>query len=120
MEIQDRALEFGVEILKFAERLPKSQVGNVLVRQLVRSGTSIGANLEEADGASSKKDFINKVLISRKEARETRYWLQLMKKADYINSPNNKVLLDKLIKESYELMKILSAIANKAREKEKI
>lgn len=117
MEIQDRTLEFGVKILKFADKLPKTHSGNVLVKQLVRAGTSIGANLEEADGAASKKDFINKVIIARKEARETRFWLRLIKKAELINNSANKAKLEELIKESYELMKILSSIANKAKEK---
>lgn len=112
MDIQDRTLEFGVRILKFADKLPKTQSGNVLARQLVRSGTSIGANMEEADGAATKRDFINKVIISRKEARETRYWLRLIKKAQIIYKEDN---LDDLIQESHELMKILSSIANKAR-----
>ncbi|OGC25373.1 hypothetical protein A2291_02850 [candidate division WOR-1 bacterium RIFOXYB2_FULL_42_35] len=112
VDIQDRTLEFGVRILKFADKLPKTQSGNVLARQLVRSGTSIGANMEEADGAATKRDFINKVIISRKEARETRYWLRLIKKAQIIYKEDN---LDDLIQESHELMKILSSIANKAR-----
>jgi four helix bundle protein len=117
MEIKDRALEFGVKILKFADRLPKSPAGSVIMKQLIRAGTSIGANMEEADGAASKKDFINKVLIARKEARETRYWLLLIEKAELIHNVNNKQELEKLIKEAYELMKILSSIVNKAKEK---
>ncbi len=119
MDIQDRALVFGVRILKFADKLPKTMSGDVLAKQLVRSGTSIGANMEEADGASSKKDFINKVIIARKEARETRYWLRLINEAEMINNLNNKKFLEELIQESHELMKILSAIANKAKNNEK-
>ncbi|NQT29296.1 MAG: four helix bundle protein [Candidatus Saganbacteria bacterium] len=117
MDIQDRALEFGVRTVKFADKLPKSQAGSVIIKQLIRSGTSIGANMEEADGASSKKDFINKVIISRKEARETRYWLRLIDKAELIHGESSKLELEKLTKEVYELMKILSSIVNKAREK---
>ena len=117
MEIQERTLEFGVKILKFSDKLPKTQSGMVLVKQLVRAGTSIGANLEEADGASSKKDFINKVTISRKEARETRYWLRLIMRAELLHNQTNVEELDKLVNESYELMKILSSIINKAKDK---
>ncbi|MFH1347701.1 MAG: four helix bundle protein [Candidatus Margulisiibacteriota bacterium] len=117
MEIQERALEFGVRIIKFVEKLPRTTAGNVVVKQLMRAGTSIGANLEEADGAASKKDFINKVVIARKEARETRYWLKLIEKAELINNAGNKKELKELTQESYELMKITSAIINKAREK---
>lgn len=120
MEIQERTLEFGVKIIKFADKLPKSPAGSVIVKQVIRSGTSVGANMEEADGASSKKDFINKVTIARKEARETRYWLRLVKKAELIHNVNNKQELEGLIKESHELMKILSAIVNKAKVKKEI
>ena len=117
MEIQDRTFDFGVKILKFADKLPKTVAGSVIVKQLIRAGTSIGAILEEADGAASKKDFINKVIIARKEARETRYWLKLIEKAELINNENNKKELVKLIQEAFELMNITSAIVNKAKEK---
>ena len=117
MQIQDRTLEFGVEILRFADKLPKTVAGAVIAKQVIRSGTSIGANMEEADGAASKKDFINKVIISRKEARETRYWLLLIQKAGLLHHESNIKLLEEMIKESHELMKILSAIVNKAKEK---
>lgn len=117
MEIQERSLGFGVRILKFADKLPKTAAGAVLAKQLIRSGTSIGANMEEADGASSKADFINKVTIARKETRETRYWLQLIYKAELIHHKFNQEELAALIQESHELMKVLSAIINKAKEK---
>ena len=117
MDIQERTLSFAVRILKFADKLPKTQAGLVLTKQLVRSGTSVGANMEEADGAASKNDFINKVTISRKEARETRYWLCLIQKAELINDPKAKGELKELIQEILELMKILSSIIIKAKEK---
>jgi four helix bundle protein len=117
MQIQDRTLEFGVRIIKFADKLPKSAAGMVLVKQLIRSGTSIGANMEEADGASSKADFTNKVTIARKEARETHYWLQLVKKAELLHNNTNIEELDKMIAEAEEIKKVLSAIINKAKEK---
>jgi len=117
MQIQERTLEFGVKILKFADKLPRTIAGSVLAKQLIRSGTSIGANMEEADGAASKNDFINKVTIARKEARETRYWLELISKAELIHNKSNQEELVALIQEAYELMKILSSIINKAKEK---
>jgi len=117
MEIQERALKFGVRILKFADNLPRTAAGSVLTKQLIRSGTSIGANMEEADGAASKNDFINKVTIARKEARETRYWLELIYKAELIHNKANIEGLKLLLAESLEIMKILSAIINKARER---
>ena len=117
MQIQDRALEFGVRIIKLADKLPRSAAGSVLAKQLIRSGTSIGANMEEADGAASKNDFINKVTIARKEARETRYWLQLIYMTELIHHKSNIDDLKALLAESLEIMKVLSAIINKAKEK---
>lgn len=116
MEIQDRTLEFGIKILRFAGKMPRTISADILIKQLVRSGTSIGANMEEADGAASKRDFINKVVIARKEAKETRYWLTLVKKADLINNQANKNELDALIGEAAEIMRILSAIINRSKE----
>ena len=113
----NRALDFGVRIIKFADKLPKSAAGVVLVKQLIRSGVSIGANMEEADGASSKADFINKVTIARKEARETHYWLQLIKKAELIHHEANLEELAQLTAEAEALKRILSAIINKAKDK---
>jgi len=116
MQIQERTLEFGVRILKFTDKLPKTVGGAVIAKQLIRSGTSVGANMEEADGASSKADFINKVTIARKEARETIYWLRLIKKADLMHNKDNILILDDLIKEAGEIKNIISAIINKTRE----
>ena len=77
-DIKERTLAFGVRVVKVAQRLPKTIAGRELGKQIIRSGTSIGANVEEADGATSKKDFINKMGIAGKEARETRYWLRII------------------------------------------
>jgi len=82
---------------------------------LVHSGASIGANMEETTAASSKQDFIYKTNISHREARESNYWLRLIKESGMINS----LQLDELITESHEIMKILGAIVSKARSKRK-
>ena len=84
----------------------KDDVGRVLGRQLLRSGTSVGANVHEAQGAQSKADFIAKMSISHKEAREAAYWLRLVEEADLIPG---KRLLD-LRNETDQLIKILSSI----------
>jgi four helix bundle protein len=120
MQIQERTLEFGVKILKFVDNLPKTVGGGILAKQVIRSGTSIGANMEEADGASSRADFANKVVIARKEARETRYWLKLIRKADLIQSQNHIKELDVLIGESHEIVLILSAIISKTKENKEV
>jgi four helix bundle protein len=114
-DIHQRTFLFGLNIIRLSELLPHSQVGKILCNQLVRSGTS-GANMEEVTAASSKQDFIYKANISLREARETNYWLRLIKESDIIKSPQ----LDSLVTESLELMKILGAIVSKARGKRKL
>ena len=115
-DIQQRTFLFGLNIIRISEHLPLSQVGKILCNQLVRSETSIGANMEEVTAASSKQDFIYKANISLREARETNYWLRIIKESRIINSPQ----VDELVTESLELMKILSAIVSKARGKRKV
>ena len=81
IDIQDRTFNFGVRIIKLVDKLPRTLSATELGRQLIRSGTSIAANMEEANGAESKSDFIHKVSIAYKEARETRLWLAMIKTA---------------------------------------
>ena len=111
IDIKDRSLEFAVRAAKFIDKLPRKQSAIEYGKQLIRSSASIGANLTEADGALSRKDFVNKVGISRREAKESEYWLQLIKKVESINLPEEKEL-SWLINESKELKLILSAIIN--------
>jgi four helix bundle protein len=114
-DIKERSFRFAVKAAKFTEELPRKQSTVEYARQLIRSSASVGANVEEADGALSKRDFINKIGIARKEARETTYWLQLIKEVDSFGTENARVELDWLIGESDELRLILSSIINKAR-----
>ena len=74
-EIKERTFEFGVMVVQFVNRLPNSLAGRELGRQLIRAGTLVRANVEEADAAESDRDFVHKVSIARKEARESRYCL---------------------------------------------
>lgn len=80
--LEERTVKFSEEIILFAKSLKKDMINIPLISQLIRSATSIGANYMEANGASSKKDFKNKIYICKKEARETKYWLQLIAKAN--------------------------------------
>ncbi len=117
-DIQDRALEFAARIARFINKLPKNQVSIEYSKQLIRSSASIGANIiEEADGTLSKKDFINKIAIGRREARESRYWLCLIKKAELLDDSILEKETDWLINESREIMLILSSIINKTQDK---
>lgn len=107
-DIRERTFLFGVRIVKFVRTMPRDVASVELARQLLRAGTSVGANVEEADAAESKKDKIHKLSIARKEAKETRHWLQTIKEAEVVVSDE----LDYLIGESLEIVKILSSVIN--------
>lgn len=104
--LEERTLKFGEEMIIFVNKLPANKVNNELVGQMIRSATSIGANYCEANGASSKKDFRNKICICKKEAKETKYWIQLISVAN----PDQKDKCRKLWKEAQELTLIFSKI----------
>jgi four helix bundle protein len=101
--IVEISFQFALDIIEFSELLEESRKF-IVARQVLRAGTSIGANIREAQNAESKLDFIHKLKISAKEADETDYWLLLCKKAR--NYPNPDHLLLKL----YEIVKVLSKI----------
>ena len=84
-----------------------------LSNQLLRSGTSIGANVEEADGARTRKEFGNKMTIARNEAKEAKYWLNLIIDSEIINNHQNIIKAKAMISECDELIRILSAIIGK-------
>jgi four helix bundle protein len=109
-DIRDRAFEFAVRVIKFCQFLEKhTEASRNLTRQLLRSGTSIGANLEEAHSAQSRADFISKNSISLKEACETNYWLRLiLATTNFDNNVKNRV--NELKDESNELMRIIASI----------
>ncbi len=107
--IRDKSFEFALRIVKLYKYLTLDKKEYVLSKQILKSGTSIGANVEEAAGGVSKKDFINKLSIAYKEARETHYWLKLLSGSGYIT---NK-MFDSLEKDCEELKKILYTIIHK-------
>ncbi len=104
--ILTKSYEFALKIIKLYKELIYNQKEFGLSRQVLRSGTSIGANAEEAVGAQSKKDFIAKFSIAYKESRETKYWLRLLKDSEIIDS----VSANKLITDCEEIQKIISSI----------
>lgn len=89
-----RCRRFGVSVLKLTDRFPKDSRGRHLADQLMRSGTSIGANLQEAQAAQSRADFIHKMQIALKEARESSYWLSLLLEASLYKDTDLQSLLD--------------------------
>ena len=103
--LADKSFDFAVRIVKLHQYLKKEFDEYILSKQIIRSGTAIGALIMESEYGSSKKDFTNKLTISLKEANETRYWLRLLYKTDYLqtkmfNSFNNDCI---------ELVKMLAA-----------
>ena len=105
--IAERTFEFAVSVVQFCKVLDsKSGINWVLGRQLLRSGTSVGANLQEAQAAQSSADFISKCSIALKEAREAIYWLRLLEATGQSKGENVKLLA----KEADEIARILGAI----------
>lgn len=104
--IQKKSFEFAIQIVETYKYLVAEKREYVLSKQLLRSGTSIGANVSEAARGQSTKDFIYKLQISRKEANETLYWLNLLEATDFIQQEDSK----KLTKQCDELLRILTAI----------
>lgn len=104
--VQTKSYAFAVRIVKVYKHLCEHKKEYTLSKQLLRSGTSIGANIEEAIGGQSKKDFFAKLTISYKEARETKYWIRLLTDTDYLSKDESKSLL----KDIEELLKIIGSI----------
>lgn len=104
--IAGKAYAFALEIINIYKYLISEKKEYVLSKQLLRSGTSIGANVHEAISGQSKRDFVHKLSIALKEAKETQYWLNLLKDSDYINQE----LFKGVSKNCSELIKILSSI----------
>lgn len=109
--LEDRTLEFGKRIIRMCKALPKNFINLRLGDQCLRSGTSIGANYREANETDTKKDFANRIRISKKEAKETIYWLELLIEAN----PELQTKINPLLEEVRELMKILGSIYEKAK-----
>ncbi len=106
--ILDKTFSLGLRIIKLHLYLKKRNVDRALALQLLKSGTSIGANAEEAMGGSSKRDFKQKLRISYREARETKYWLRLLKESDLLETS----LAESIISDCDEILRILTAILN--------
>lgn len=108
-DIHDRIFRFVIEVLKLIKYIPQTVENKIIINQFVRSVTSVGANDQEADGVSSRKDFIHCYTIVRKELKETRYWLSILSELD----SKLRVKFSNSIKENDELIKIISSIISK-------
>ena len=111
-DIHERIYKFIVRVLILVNKLPKTQSNLVVIPQILKSASSMGANDQEADGTLTKKDFINKFGIVRKENKETNFWLRLI--SDTNNPQIRKESLE-LLEEGKELVAIISSILNKSR-----
>ena len=110
-DLEERTAKYGLEVIGFCRGLKRDEISKPLVNQLIRSATSIGANYMEANGASSKNDFKNKIFICKKEAQETKHWLRML---SAICTDNDLEKLRVLWREAQELtfifQKIISTI----------
>jgi four helix bundle protein len=111
--IREKSLEFAVRIIKLAQFLRSEKKEFILADQIMRSGTSNGANVEEANWWLTRKEFIQKMSISYREARETKYWLELLLRWWYISQEQH----DSLGLDVVEILKILASIITTSKEK---
>lgn len=109
-DLEERTLNFAKKVIDLIRKLPKNSVNFELISQIVRSSGSIGANYREANDALGKKDFYMRIRICRKEAKETKYWLELIL---HSNSDFGKEI-EPLITEATELIKIFSSMVNRS------
>jgi len=112
-DLEDRTLEFAKRIIKMCKELSNNTVNFKLVDQIIRSAGSIGANYREANDSLSKKDFLMRMKITRREAKETNFWLELIIEAN----PDFQSKIQTLLVESVELKKIFSTIINNSEKK---
>jgi len=106
--ILDKSFTFAVRVVKLYKYLCDEKKEYILSKQLLRSGTSIGANINEAQAGQSKADFISKMSISSKEARESKYWIDLLVKTEYLNI--NDQHTKSLVSDIEEIIKLLTSI----------
>ncbi len=109
-DLLERTFQFAIQIVRIVDRLPNDAKGWVFAKQVLRSGTSLGTNVREADQAPSEADFAHKCSIARKEAAETQYWLELCRAVDLVGG----VDVDQAIQEADELTRILASIVKTA------
>jgi len=112
-DLEERTAKFGENIIEFAKELPKNIITNDIIKQLIKAGTSVGANYNEADCAETKRDFEHKIGICKKESRESKHWLRMIAKA----VPEKREKVRKLWKEANELNLIFITIVKNSRKK---
>lgn len=111
-DIHKRIFNFVISVLKLLKLLPKTQQNLVFINQITRSVTSIGANDQEADGSSSRKEFFRSLTIAKKETKETNYWLKIIEEVN----PSYQNKMKSLIQEGQEIEAIISSIIQKSKQ----
>ena len=112
-DLEERTAKFGEEIIKFCKSIKETTISRQIISQLIRSATSIGANYMEANGASSKSDFRNKIFICKKESQETKHWLRMLE----IYDSSLKEKIQRLWMEAQSLTMIFQKITNSLNKK---
>ncbi len=112
-DLTERTARFGEEIIEFVKKVPRNTITLPLIDQLVRAGTSVGANYCEADCAESRKDFVHKLSVCKKEAKEVKHWLRMVVRAVPELRPEARILW----REANELNLIFAAIIRKTKSK---
>ncbi|MEF3691737.1 MAG: four helix bundle protein [Candidatus Moraniibacteriota bacterium] len=110
--VQEKSYSFAIRVVKLYKYLIENQKEFILSKQILRSGTSIGANIEEAIGGQSKKDFLSKISIAYKEARETSYWLRILKDSNYLKLKQFESIFSDLEEIQKILIKIIKTTKN--------
>ncbi|MEK7534708.1 MAG: four helix bundle protein [Patescibacteria group bacterium] len=113
-DIHERIYQFVIRVINLVKQLPKTPENIILINQITKSVTSMGANDQEADGTDSKKDFIAKYSIVRKEGKETSYWLRLI----FDTNPSFRLRMKGLMQEGKEIVKIVSTIILNSKRKQ--
>lgn len=111
-DVQQRVFQFALDVIDLCNHLPQTEANKIIIRQIIRSVTSIGANIEEALGAFTKNDFTYTMNVAKKESRETNYWLKIISESNPISVRNN---MKKILLEGEEIVKILSATVRSSR-----
>jgi four helix bundle protein len=110
-DTHDRTYKFGLRIIRLSRALPKTLDARIIGGQLLRSGTSVGANVQAAEAATTNKDFVYRIMVALREARETHYWLRLIRDSEMLAAKKMADIVDK----ANQIKKILGSIASKAR-----
>ncbi len=110
-DLEERTFQFAKDVRAFVKTLPRTMANEEDIRQLIKASGSVGANYIEANESLSKKDFMMRIKISRKEAKESRYWLRLLDTGEKVSLDKTR---DALIQEATELMNIFGSIARKS------